>query len=46
MTFLERAFAEHDCLLTLLRAHEWWEPLHADPRFLDLVRRVGIPDRR
>jgi adenylate cyclase len=46
MTFLERAFGEHECLLTLLRAHEWWEPLHADPRFLDLVRRVGIPDRR
>ncbi len=46
MTFLEQAFAEHECLLTLLRAHEFWEPLHGDPRFTDLVRRVGIPDRR
>jgi adenylate cyclase len=46
MAFLEQAFAEHECLLTLLRAQEFWEPLHADARFADLVRRVGIPDRR
>lgn len=42
---LDQAFAEHDCLLTLLRAAEWWDPLRDHPRFVELVRRVGIPDR-
>jgi len=46
LDLLEQAFAEHECLLTLLRANEWWDPLRDHPRFTDLVRRVGIPDRR
>jgi adenylate cyclase len=40
---LERAFDQHECLLVLLRAQEWWDPLQSDPRFADVVRRVGVP---
>ena len=40
---LERAFDQKDCLMVLLKAQEWWDPLRSDPRFMDLVRRVGIP---
>ena len=40
---LEQSYAQRDCLLVLLRAQEWWDPLRSDARFADLVRRVGIP---
>jgi TolB-like protein/tetratricopeptide (TPR) repeat protein len=40
---LEQAFQQRDCLLALLKAQEWWDPLRSDLRFADLVRRVGIP---
>jgi tetratricopeptide (TPR) repeat protein len=40
---LEQAYRQRDCLLVLLKAQEWWDPLRSDARFADLVRRVGIP---
>jgi len=40
---LEQAHAQRDCLLVLLRAQEWWDPLRSDQRFKELVRCVGIP---
>ena len=40
---LEECYEERDCLLALLKAHEWYDPLRADPRFADLAGRVGIP---
>jgi hypothetical protein len=40
---LEQSYEQRECLLVLLKAHEWWDPLRSDPRFTDLVRRVGIP---
>lgn len=40
---LERAYEERECLLVLIKAQEWWEPLRSDARFQDLVQRVGIP---
>ena len=43
MQCLEQAYEQRECLLVLLRANEWWDPLRAEPRFADLVRRVGIP---
>jgi hypothetical protein len=27
-----------------LKVDRWLEPLHADPRFENLVRRVGLPE--
>ena len=43
MKCLEQSYEERECLLALLKAQEWWDPLRSDPRFQDLMRRVGIP---
>jgi tetratricopeptide (TPR) repeat protein len=43
MTCLEQSYQERDCLLVLLKAQEWWDPLRTDARFVDLIRRIGIP---
>jgi len=43
MRCLEQAYERRECLLVLLKAQEWWDPLRSDARFEDLVRRVGIP---
>jgi len=40
---LEEAYKQRECLLVLLKANEWYDPLRKDARFVDLVRRVGIP---
>jgi serine/threonine-protein kinase len=41
---LEKAYAAHDQTLIWLRSAWEWEVLHDDPRFQDLVRRVGLSD--
>jgi TolB-like protein len=41
--YLENSYAQRDCLLVLLKANEWYDPLRSDARFADLVRRIGIP---
>ena len=43
MKLLEQSYRERDCLLVLLKAQEWWDPLRGDARFADLLRRIGIP---
>jgi len=40
---LERAYRDGEPLLLLITSIEWFEPLHADPRFRDLTRRLGLP---
>jgi serine/threonine-protein kinase len=40
---LERAYAAHDPQLQSLKVDPFLDPLRADPRFQDLVRRVGLP---
>jgi serine/threonine protein kinase/tetratricopeptide (TPR) repeat protein len=40
--WLERAFAQRDPMVIYLRVHPRLDPLRADPRFDDLVRRVGL----
>ncbi len=40
---LEKAFAAHDLQLQYLGVEPTFDPLRADPRFQDLLRRVGFP---
>jgi tetratricopeptide (TPR) repeat protein len=40
---LEQSHEERECMLVLLKAAEWCDPLRSDAHFEDLVRRVGIP---
>ena len=43
--WLERAYSERDGLLVHLESDPTWGPLRSDPRFADLVRRIGLPMR-
>ncbi len=41
--WLEKAYEERDDALSVLKTWPFWDPLRSDPRFQDLVRRVGLP---
>jgi eukaryotic-like serine/threonine-protein kinase len=41
--WLEKSYAERDYNLTYLKTNRNFESLHSDPRFQDLLRRVGLP---
>ena len=41
--WLEKGFQERDDLMINLKVEPVFDSLHADPRFQDLIRRVGIP---
>ena len=43
-TWLEKAYEEHDPELTYIKVGPRFEPLHHDPRFQDLVHRVGLSE--
>ena len=40
--WLERAYQEHSNILQYVKVHPFMDPLRDDPRFIDLVRRVGV----
>ncbi|HUF48360.1 MAG TPA: protein kinase [Vicinamibacterales bacterium] len=42
LDLLEQAYAEHDFALAQLRILPWFEALRGEPRFQDLVRRLGL----
>ncbi|MBV9678063.1 MAG: winged helix-turn-helix domain-containing protein [Acidobacteriaceae bacterium] len=41
-SWFERAYAEQSGILQFLKVHPFFDPLRGDPRFEDLVRRVGL----
>jgi adenylate cyclase len=40
--WLERAYNDHDAVLTTIAFYPGSQPLRDDPRFIDLVKRVGL----
>jgi TolB-like protein/Flp pilus assembly protein TadD len=43
LEWLQRAFEERDPNIPYIPAGPQWDPVRADPRFQDLVRRIGLP---
>jgi TolB-like protein/DNA-binding winged helix-turn-helix (wHTH) protein/Tfp pilus assembly protein PilF len=41
--WLEKAYDERTNSLAYLKVTATWDPLRSDPRFADLVRRIGLP---
>jgi len=41
--WLERGYRERSAAYSALNVDPCWDPLRSDPRFKDLVRRVGLP---
>jgi Tfp pilus assembly protein PilF len=41
-SWLEQAFKEKSNILQFLKTHPFFDPIRNDPRFADLVRRVGL----
>jgi tetratricopeptide (TPR) repeat protein len=43
LTLLEKGFAEHDPQLQILNVEHFFDRLRSDPRFQNVLRRVGLP---
>jgi tetratricopeptide (TPR) repeat protein len=44
--WFERAYQEQSNILKFLKVHPFFDPVRADPRFVDLLRRVGLDSSR
>lgn len=42
LVWLERAYTQHSSLMATLKVEPAFDPLRSDPRFQDLMRRVGF----
>jgi tetratricopeptide (TPR) repeat protein len=40
---LEKAYEEHSSSMPFLAVDPFWYGMHSDPRYADLLRRVGLP---
>ena len=41
--WLEKALTEHESSMPSLKTFIAWDPIRSDPRFKEMVRRVGLP---
>jgi len=44
--WMERAYQEQSNLLQFLKVFPFFDPVRGDPRFADLLHRVGLDQRR
>jgi DNA-binding winged helix-turn-helix (wHTH) protein/TolB-like protein/Flp pilus assembly protein TadD len=44
LEFLEKAFERREVSMLLLDTEPEWDEIRSEPRFQDLIRRVGLPD--
>ena len=44
LAWLERGYRERDPQMVLLKSNPAFDPLRSDPRFDDLLRRIGFPE--
>ena len=42
LAWLEKAYAEHSNIVQWMKVHPFMDPLREDPRFKDLLHRVGL----
>ena len=40
---LEKAYAERSGLIEYIKIEDFFEPFHSDPRYIDLLKRMGLP---
>ena len=44
LEWLEKSYAQRDGNLTLVKSYPEFKDIRKDPRFRDLLRRIGLPD--
>jgi len=42
LEWLEKSYRERVGLLAFLKVDPWFDELHSEPRFQDLLRRIGL----
>ena len=42
--YLERAYQQRSNQIAWLAADPFWYPMYSDPRYKDLIRRIGLPE--
>jgi hypothetical protein len=45
LEWLDRAYQQRDVQLVHLANHWFFDPLHTDPRFEELLRKIGLEPR-
>jgi hypothetical protein len=43
LAWLEKAYDDRSSYMVYLKVEPIFDSLHSDPRFVDLIRRVGLP---
>jgi hypothetical protein len=43
MQYLETAYQGHTAMLLELQVNPAYDDLHSDPRYKELIRRIGLP---